>query len=54
MGRRESKLEGVRLGHKPDSEIAKEHGLSPETVRHERVKRGIPAFKVHKKLRGEP
>ena len=41
----DSKLEGVRLGHKPDEEIAKEQGVSRESVRVERVKRGIPAFK---------
>lgn len=48
-----SVLEGVRLGTRPDEEIAAELGLEPRTVASERSRRGIPKFRPVQRLRGE-
>lgn len=52
---RDSKLEGVRLGHRPDEDIAREVGVTPGAVAAERSRRGIPKFRAGPApLRGEP
>lgn len=51
---RDSKLDGVRLGHRPDEDIAAELGITADAVRAERSRRGIPKFRAKPgPLRGE-
>jgi hypothetical protein len=38
----------IPLGSKPDKELAKDLGVSPPSVRQQRVKRKIPAFKLER------
>ena len=51
---RDSKLEGVRLGHRPDADIAAEVGVTPGAVTAERSRRGIAKYRPTRgPLRGE-